>query len=493
MKKAYKKLEKFLKKNEIPFGEVEHDPAGNAMQYHKVLSVEYEKLVKAILLKFKNQKKDELAVVIVQANKQVDLEQMRILLDAKEIRLATDKELKDATDCDSGELHPFGSIYGAKALMDQDLLKQEKIYFRAGLRDVSFTVAPERLKDSEEPIMFTEVNVIDENGEQVVASEKTLPTDDEAESIEMMRHSAAHVLAHAVLKLHPDAKIGIGPAIENGFYYDFEFVEPINEEDLEEIEKEMNKIIKKDIPIRQEFKSRAEAKKFYTNWEQDYKLDLLNEIKDKKISFFITGENDFIDMCRGPHIESTGKIGVVKLMRIAGAYWKGDENNPMLTRIYGVAFNTQEELDNHLAMIEEAKRRNHRKIGKDMELFAVFPEVGQGLPVWLPNGYVMRRTLEDYMIKMERRYGYVHALSPHINKSELFEISGHLDFYKESMYAPIKIDDEEYYLKPMNCPVSMLMYKMKPRSYRDLPMKLGELGTVYRYEKSGELHGLQRV
>ncbi|HEQ65343.1 MAG TPA: threonine--tRNA ligase, partial [bacterium] len=239
--------------------------------------------------------------------------------------------------------------------------------------------------------------------------------------------------------------------------------------------------------------SKKKAEKFYRNWGQDYKLDLLKDIEDKKISFYTLGEDQFTDLCRGPHVESTGEIKAIKLTRVSGAYWKGDEKNKMLTRIYGVAFETDQELEEYLQMMEEAEKRNHRKIGKEMELFAVFPEVGQGLPIWLPNGYIMRKTIENYMTSIERKYGYEHILTPHINKKELFETSGHLEFYKDSMYTPMKIDDEEYYLKPMNCPAGMMVYKMKTRSYRDLPMKIGESGTVYRYEKSGELHGLQRV
>lgn len=311
--------------------------------------------------------------------------------------------------------------------------------------------------------------------------------------IEKMRHTASHVLAQAVLKLYPDTKLGIGPAIENGFYYDFDFVEPITEKDLSRIESEMKKIAKQKLPLTQTFMSRKDAEEYLKNIEQEYKLELFKEIPDEEVSFFVTGDNEFIDMCRGPHMENTGQIGYFRLLKTAGAYWRGDEKRKMLTRIYGVSFETKEELKEHLLNLEEAEKRNHRVLGKQLELFAIFNEIGQGLPVWLPRGYVMRRILEDYMIKLERSFGYEHVLTPHINKSDLFETSGHLQFYKESMYPSIKIEDEEYYLKPMNCPAGMMIYKMKPRSYKELPYKLGELGTVYRYEKSGELHGLQRV
>jgi threonyl-tRNA synthetase len=311
--------------------------------------------------------------------------------------------------------------------------------------------------------------------------------------IEKMRHSASHVLAHAVLKLYPDAKLGIGPAIENGFYYDFEFNQPIEEKDLKDIEKEVKKIQKRKLKITQTFMKRSDAIKYLKEIGQDYKLELLEDIPDKEVSFFVTGDSEFVDLCRGPHVESTGDTGYIKLIKTAGAYWKGDENRKMLTRIYGAAFETKEELKQHLQNLEDAEKYNHRKLGKQLKLFAIIPEIGQGLPVWLPRGYTIRRILENYILNLERRYGYEHILTPHINRAELFEISGHLNFYKDSMYPPINVEGEDYYLKPMNCPAGFMVYNLEPKSYRDLPYKLGEFGTVYRYEKSGELHGLQRV
>jgi len=309
------------------------------------------------------------------------------------------------------------------------------------------------------------------------------------EKFEKMRHSLSHLLAIAVLKKDPQAKLAIGPAIENGFYYDFELSEKFEKKDLKKLEKGIKKLISQKLEFKKEEITKEEAEKIFK--DQPYKLELLEELKNPTI--YRTG--DFIDLCEGPHIDNSGELNpkAFKLTKVAGAYWKGDEKNKMLTRIYGTAFDTEKELNKHLEMLEEAEKRNHRKIGKEMELFVNLPEVGKGLPIWLPKGYAMRRVLEDYMLKMERSYGYKHLLSPHINKAELFETSGHLGFYKESMYAPIEIDKETFYLKPMNCPVSMMVYKMKPKSYRDLPLKWGELGTVYRYEKSGELHGLQRV
>ena len=316
---------------------------------------------------------------------------------------------------------------------------------------------------------------------------------EEVSNLEKMRHSASHVLAEAVLRLYPDTKLGIGPAIDNGYYYDFEFTDPIDEEDLKGIEDEMKKIIKKKTKIVQTFMKRKEAIKYLKDIGQEYKLELLEEIPDEQVSFFVTGDSEFVDMCRGPHVQDTGDIGPIKLLKTAGAYWRGDETKKMLTRIYGTAFETKEDLKEYLGHLEEAEKRNHRKLGKQLKLFAIIPEIGQGLPVWLPRGYMIRRILEEYMLDLERKHGYQHILTPHIHRGHLFETSGHLGFYKESMYPPIKIEDEDYYLKPMNCPAGFMVYKLEPKSYRDLPYKLGEFGTVYRFEKSGELHGLQRV
>jgi len=307
-----------------------------------------------------------------------------------------------------------------------------------------------------------------------------------------VRHSAEHVLTQAMLKLYPGLKMAMGPATDDGFYFDFDYKGKISEDDFPKIEAEMKKIIKKDLPFKKEVLSVKEAKKLFKG--NEYKQEWLDEIEKRKEkpTVYWTGK-EFVDLCAGPHAKSTGEIGPFKLLSVAGAYWRGDEKNKMLTRIYGTVFPTQKELNKYLKLREEAENRNHRKIGKEMELFAIFNEIGQGLPVWLPKGYAIRRILEDYMLSLEKDHGYVHILTPHINKDELFKISGHLSFYKDSMYSPLKIDDETYYLKPMNCPAAMMVFKSKQRSYRDLPIKMGELGTVYRYEKSGELHGLQRV
>ena len=316
-------------------------------------------------------------------------------------------------------------------------------------------------------------------------------------NLEITRHSMSHVMAAAVQELYPDVKFAIGPAIDTGFYYDIDFGDiKVGEQDLLRIEKRMKKIIQRNVPFEKFDQSIDKAIKQEQKNKQPYKVELLEDLKAKgetKVSYYHLGK--FKDLCRGPHLKSSNEIKAnsFKLTSLAGAYWRGDEKRQMLTRIYGAGFASKKELDEYLEMMVEAEKRNHRKIGKEMGLFAIFSEVGQGLPIWLPNGYAMRRVLEDYMLKMERAYGYSHILTPIINKKELFEKSGHLGFYNKDMYSPLTIDDEVFYLKPMNCPAGMMVYKMKPKSYRDLPVKMGEFGTVYRYEKSGELHGLQRV
>ncbi|MBI2356480.1 threonine--tRNA ligase [Candidatus Dojkabacteria bacterium] len=316
---------------------------------------------------------------------------------------------------------------------------------------------------------------------------------DNIPEIEKMRHTASHILAQAVLKYYPDAKLGIGPAIEDGFYYDFEFSEPIYEEDLEKIEKEMKKIIDDNLPLTQSYMKRKDAEKYLKEKDQKYKLELLKDIPDKELSFFATGEDAFIDMCRGPHVQSTGRVGAIKLMSIAGAYWRGDEKKPMLTRIYGLAFKKKSELTAHLELLAEAEKRDHRVLGKELGLFIYSDLVGKGLPLWTPKGATIRRILERFIVDEEIKRGYQHVYTPDIAKIELYKKSGHYPYYKDSMYSPIKVDDEEFMLRPMTCPHHFEIYSSQKRSYRELPMRIAELAKLYRYEKSGELSGLIRV
>ena len=307
--------------------------------------------------------------------------------------------------------------------------------------------------------------------------------------LERMRHSAAHVMAEAVQSLFSGAKLGIGPAIEDGFYYDFELPRALVPEDLAAIEAKMREIIAANLPFIREELSKAKALKLFS--EQPYKLELIKELPDKTVTIYRQGS--FVDLCRGPHVNSTNEIKAFKLTSIAGAYWRGDEKRPMLQRIYGVAFDTQAELEGYLARLTEAAKRDHRKLGKELDLFSIHEDAGPGLVHWHPKGALVRQLIEDFWRQEHRKRGYDIVFTPHISKVGLWKISGHWDFYRESMYSPMDIDEVEYVIKPMNCIGHILMYKTQLRSYRHLPLRYAELGTVYRYERSGVLHGLARV
>lgn len=309
------------------------------------------------------------------------------------------------------------------------------------------------------------------------------------EKMETMRHSASHIMAEAVLSMFPNAKFGIGPAIENGFYYDFELPRSLTPDDLPVIEEKMNEIVKSNTPFTRDEISKEEARKIFS--DQPYKLELIDELEDEKVGIYRQG--NFTDLCRGPHVETTGQVKAFKLTSIAGAYWRGSEKNPMLQRIYGVAFESTKELRQYLQQLEEAARRDHRKLGKELELFILPEEIGGGLAVLPPRGGRIRSIVEDFWKQEHFANGYEILYTPHIGLSKLWDISGHLDHYKENMYAPLTIDEQEFYLKPMNCPFHILAYKYRTRSYRELPLRWAEQGTVYRYEKSGVLHGLLRV
>lgn len=310
--------------------------------------------------------------------------------------------------------------------------------------------------------------------------------------LEILRHSTSHVMAQAVKRLFPDVKVAIGPAIENGFYYDFDKAEPFTQDDLGLIEEEMAKIIKEDLPIVREEIPREEAVAMFREAGEAYKAELIEDMpEDEVVSLYRQGE--FVDLCRGPHLESTGKIKAFKLLSVAGAYWRGDEKNKMLQRIYGTAFPTVEELDRHLEMLKEAEKRDHRRLGRDLDIFSIHEEGGAGLVYWHPKGGIIRKIIEDFWRDEHLKRGYDLVFSPHIAKKDLWEISGHWGWYRENIYSPIDIDGVEYILKPMNCPFHILMYKTRTRSYRDLPLRWAELGTVYRYERSGVLHGMLRV
>lgn len=319
-----------------------------------------------------------------------------------------------------------------------------------------------------------------------------------------IRHSAAHVMAQAVLEMFPDGKIAIGPPIEDGFYYDFDLPRPLTPEDLEALERRMREIIQEDHPFVKQVITAEEARRIFAN--QPYKIELIEGLEKggfdeygeplkEKPEISVYRHDRFVDLCRGPHVERTGQINpdAIKLLHVAGAYWRGDENQPMLQRIYGTAWNTAEELELYLWKIEEARKRDHRRLGRELDLFSVSEEVGPGLILWHPKGGMIRKLAEDFCREEHAKGGYEFVYSPHIGKSALWETSGHLDWYRENMYSPLDIEGQEYYLKPMNCPFHIQIYKSRIRSYRELPLRFAEWGTVYRYERSGVLHGLLRV
>ncbi|MDD5509384.1 MAG: threonine--tRNA ligase [Dehalococcoidales bacterium] len=304
-----------------------------------------------------------------------------------------------------------------------------------------------------------------------------------------MRHSASHIMAEAVQAIFPDAKFGIGPSIKDGFYYDFDLTRSLTPDDLPLIEAKMAEIIASDKPFILEDSPKEEARRILAG--QPYKLELIDEIPDENVRLYRQGT--FVDLCRGPHLSSTGEIKAFKLLSIAGAYWRGDERQPMLQRIYGVAFNSKEDLDGHLTKIEEADKRNHRKLGKELDLFSINDEAGPGLVLWHPKGAIIRRTIEDFWKDEHIKRGYDIVYTPHIAKADLWKTSGHWEFYRDYLYSPMEVEGQEYILKPMNCLGHILIYKTKRRSYQELPIRYAELGTVYRYERSGVLLGLSRV
>ncbi len=335
---------------------------------------------------------------------------------------------------------------------------------------------------------FIDLNSLDDVNDDLTLDAITI---DSPEGLEIYRHSSSHVMAHAVKDLFPNVKIAIGPAIEDGFYYDFDVEEPFSPGDLEKIEKRMDEIVKEKRGFERKVLKKSEAVKMFEDMNEPYKVEIINELEDEEVSIY--DEGGFIDLCRGPHLPSTGYLKAFKLLSVAGAYWRGDEKNKMLQRIYGTAFATPKELKKHLNFLEEVKKRDHRRLGKELDLFSVNDEIGSGLVLWHPKGALIRKAIEDFWRNEHLRADYQILFTPHIAKLDLWEKSGHLDFYRENMYSPMEIDDVDYEIKPMNCPFHLAVYKSNLRSYRDLPVRYAELGTVYRYERSGVLHGLLRV
>lgn len=311
------------------------------------------------------------------------------------------------------------------------------------------------------------------------------------EAKEVYRHTASHIMAHAVKSLFPDCKLGIGPAIEDGFYYDFDLPRSLSEKDLELIEKKMKEIIEKDFIIKRQELKKEEAIKIFSEAGENYKLEILKEIKDEYVTIY--KQDNFFDLCRGPHLRSTGKVKVYKLLSVAGAYWRGDERNKMLQRIYGTAWYTEKQLNDYLEYLKEASERDHRKLGTQLDLYSIQEEAGPGLIYWHPKGAAIRMAIENFWRQEHLKRGYQFVYTPHIAKIDLWKRSGHWDNYRENIYSPMNIDEQEYIIKPMNCPGHILIFKSRIRSYKELPLRWAEMGTVYRYERSGVLFGMMRV
>src|SRR5665213_1641808 len=354
--------------------------------------------------------------------------------------------------------------------------------------DVARSISPRLADDA--LVAKVDGNLWDLNRPLEADAKLQILTPKNPEALEVYRHSTAHLLAAAVLELYPETKLGVGPAIENGFYYDFQRPEAFSPEDLEKNEKKMWEMQAQDLPYKRQYMQKQEGLKLYG--DQPMKCELITEKADEVFSEYTLG-NHFIDFCRGPHVPSTKKIKAFKLLSIAGAYWKGNEKNKQLQRIYGTAWFTKKELDEYLARLEEAKKRDHRKLGQELDLFSIQELAGPGLIFFHPKGGIVRKQLEDWMRDAYLKRGYSLVYTPHVMRRALWETSGHAGFYAENMFTPMELDDAEYQLKPMNCPGHILIYADKQHSYRDLPVRLGELGTVYRYERSGTMHGLLRV
>jgi threonyl-tRNA synthetase len=354
-------------------------------------------------------------------------------------------------------------------------------------RDVAERIGPRQLRDA--VVAKLDGKLVDLDAPLNGGGDFEVVTKDSAEGLEVLRHSTAHAMAQAILELYPGSKLTVGPPIDDGFFYDIEVAGRITEEDLPRIEERMHEIVDRDLPIEREEVSKRQAARLYS--DNPYKLEIIRGLEDGDISVYRQGE--FFDLCRGPHVPSTGALGAFRLQNIAGAYWRGDEKNPMLTRIYGTAWPTEKQLKAYLRRLEEARERDHRKIGRELGLFTFSPEVGAGIPLFLPKGEMLRHLMEGYVREVQSRHGYDHVWTGHLVNEKLYARSGHLEHYNDSMFPPMVDGETRYRLKPMNCPSHMTLFNSEAHSYRDLPLRYAEFATLYRYEKSGELTGLTRV
>jgi threonyl-tRNA synthetase len=354
-------------------------------------------------------------------------------------------------------------------------------------RDVAEKIGKRLARDA--VVAKLDGNLIDLDAPMNGGGEFEVVTGDSPEGLEVLRHSTAHAMAQAILELYPGSKLTIGPPIEDGFFYDIEVAGRITDDDLPRIEEKMREVAARDLPIERQTVSKAEVQKLYE--DNPYKLEIISDLEDRDITLYRQG--NFFDLCRGPHVPSTGRIGAFKLQNIAGAYWRGDEKNKMLTRVYGTAWPTEKQLNAYLRHLEEVKARDHRKIGKDLGLFTFSPDIGAGIPLFLPKGEQLRHLMEDYVREVQTRHGYDHVWTGHLANEQLYVKSGHIEHYRDDMYPPMVDGETRYRLKPMNCPSHMTLFNSQAHSYRALPLRYAEFATLYRYEKSGQLNGLTRV
>ena len=365
--------------------------------------------------------------------------------------------------------------------------------FEAGLS--AFEIAKSISRNLAEDAVAVKINGVVKELHTVLNDSATVQflTFEDAEGKHVYWHSTSHLMAHAIQSLWPEARFGVGPAIETGFYYDFDINTKLTEDDLRTIEAKMMELSKQNQSFVRSELSKADALEYFGKVQDPYKVEIISEIDETAEAISLYKEGDFTDLCVGPHLPSAGKIKFVRLLTVSGSYWRGDEKRKQLQRIYGISFPKKKPLDDYIAFLEEAKKRDHRKLGKQLDLFSIHEEAGAGLIYWHPKGSMIRLQIENFWREAHMANGYELLYTPHVGKSWLWETSGHLDFYKDSMYSGMKIDEQDYYVKPMNCPFHIMIYETKLRSYRDLPLRWAELGTVYRYEKSGVLHGLMRV
>lgn len=493
---TYAKLIGLLVENNARYRLIEHEREGRTELVSAMRGNELREAANCIVLMVKIGKKGTRFVLAVfPANRRVDLEAVKTLFHGTYVSFASPDKAEELAGSVLGTVLPFSFREDLELIVDPSLLDNKEIYFNAARLDQSVVLDSKDYARIARPRFESIVE-----GSQEKAQPHELK---EVNDLHKLRHSLAHVLAQAVLKLWPDAKISIGPPIDYGCYYDFLFSKPISDADFPNIEKEMKKIIHEGQTFRRDELSTADAKKYWKKLKQPFKVELIEDLekneKVKTVTHYTNigpkGEETFVDLCRGGHVESLKEIPVdgFKILSLAGAYWRGDEKREQLTRMYVAAFQTKEELSAHLHMLEEAKKRDHRKLGKELEIFTFSDEVGPGLPLWLPNGTVICEELEKLAKEKEAACGYQRVATPHITKGKLYETSGHLPYYKASMFPPMDVDGESYYVKPMNCPHHHMIYASRPRSYRELPLRLAEYGHCYRFEDSGALFGLMRV